>query len=281
VAENAAQQVPAPASLTDPFSIMTLADFCWAALPPTLDKMLEGKTRDVSRSVFEANFSFGEKMFVSVNVGEQIAASLGPEGARFSVRQFIGAFAADVPKFLLKALSYANWAKVSRFCASCGEPLVDGGEGETWGARICPRCGHAFFPRISPAVIVLISDGHRILMAHNVKFPANRYGLIAGFVELGETFEETVAREVAEEAGIEIFPPRYIRSQPWPFPDSIMVGFEADYKSGTVRPDGKEIDKLGWYGVDELPGVPVQGSIARFLVDRFIAKEKDSLRVPS
>jgi len=104
--------------------------------------------------------------------------------------------------------------------------------------------------------------------------PKGRHGLIAGFVDPGETLEEAVRREVMEEAGIEIHEPRYIRSQPWPFPDSLMLAFEADFKAGNARPDGAEIDDLGWYGLDDLPEIPPPGSVARSLIEGFIARRK-------
>jgi len=144
-------------------------------------------------------------------------------------------------------------------------------EGESEGAKVCEACGRAFFPRISPAVITLVRRGREMLLAHNAKFPSGRHGLIAGFVEPGETLEETVAREVMEEAGIEIGEPRYVRSQPWPFPDSLMIAFEAEYRSGEARPDGEEIDHLGWFVPENLPDIPPPGSVARYLIDRFIA----------
>ena len=190
---------------------------------------------------------------------------------RLALRSFIGSVPDNVASFALKARAYAHWAFVSRFCSSCGSPLSGGKGPEGEGARVCSNCGRLFFPRISPAIIVLVSKGDKILLAHNVKFPTSRHGLIAGFVEPGETLEETLKREVMEEAGIEVCEPHYVRSQPWPFPDSLMLGFEADYLSGEARPDGVEIDHLGWFGLDELPDIPPPGSVARHLIDAFKA----------
>jgi len=179
---------------------------------------------------------------------------------------------------LLLARLMAQWASVSRFCGACGGALIDAYAHEIArknlddhadGARYCPRCGRMFFPRMSPAVITLIYRGDEILLGHNTRFPGNRHSLFAGFVELGETFEEAAAREIQEEAGVEVKNLRYIRSQPWPFPDSIMIGFAAEYASGTPRPDGVEIDHLGWYTAATLPELPLKGSIARALIDSF------------
>ncbi|MCX7026186.1 MAG: NAD(+) diphosphatase [Spirochaetes bacterium] len=190
---------------------------------------------------------------------------------RLPLRQFIGSIPELVSSFALKARAYAHWASISRYCSACGSPLSRGCGPDGEGGRLCGNCGRIFFPRISPAVIVLISRGDEILLAHNVKFPQGRHGLIAGFVELGETLEDTLRREVMEEAGIEVGEPRYVRSQPWPFPDSLMLGFEAEYLSGEARPDGIEIDQVGWFSIDALPDIPPPGSVAWQLIERFIA----------
>lgn len=198
----------------------------------------------------------------------------------FPVRQLGLSFSYELGRFVLLAKAHAQWASVSRFCGACGAPLVDANDREdvrkslddhAHGARFCPRCKRLFFPRISPAVIVLVRNGAKILLAHNTRFPGNRHSLVAGFVEIGETLEEAAAREIREEAGIEIKNLRYIRSQPWPFPDSLMLGFVADWASGEARPDGNEIDHLDWYTADNLPEIPMKGSIARWIIDTFIA----------
>jgi NAD+ diphosphatase len=210
---------------------------------------------------------------VAVEVDEGAVA--GITGARrLPTRQYIGAADEACAAFALKAAAYAHWAYGARRCSFCGAHLVPGHGRDDEGARVCPSCGRAYFPRISPAVIVLVSRGDEMLLAHNAKFPAGRHGLIAGFVEPGETLEETVRREVMEEAGIEIGEPRYLRSQPWPFPDSLMLAFEAEYRSGEARPDGAEIDSLGWFSPDALPDIPPRGSVARSLIERFIDARK-------
>jgi len=221
-------------------------------------------------------FDFGGKTYMAVELSDEQASGL-PGASRAPLRQFIGAAPQDSVTFILKARAYAHWSFVAHYCAFCGAPLVDGRGRDYERAKVCEACGRAYFPRISPAVIVLIHRGGEMLLAHNAKFPAGRHGLIAGFVEPGETLEETVHREVMEEAGIEISEPRYVRSQPWPFPDSLMIAFEAEYKSGEVRPDGEEIDHLGWFSPDRLPDIPPHGSVARYLIDRFIA----SAQLPS
>jgi NAD+ diphosphatase len=117
---------------------------------------------------------------------------------------------------------------------------------------------------------VLVQKEGRILLAHNARFPAGRFGLIAGYAEAGESLEEAAVREVREEAGIEIQDLRYVKSQSWPFPDSLMIAFTAEWKSGEARPDGVEIEELRWCGPDDLPDIPPPGSVARYLIDRFV-----------
>jgi len=222
---------------------------------------------------YGALFHAEGRHYVAMEVDEGAAA--GITGARrLPTRQYIGAANEVSAAFALKAAAYAHWAYGARRCSFCGTHLVPGRGRDDEGARVCPACGRAFFPRISPAVIVLVSRGDTMLLAHNAKFPSGRHGLIAGFVEPGETLEETVRREVMEEAGIEIGEPRYLRSQPWPFPDSLMLAFEADYRSGEARPDGVEIDSLGWFFPDALPDIPPKGSVARALIERFIDARK-------
>jgi NAD+ diphosphatase len=170
---------------------------------------------------------------------------------------------------LLRAFHIAQWRAESRFCGSCGGRNTDA-EGEL--ARYCPACGRLEFPRISPAVITLIiNDEGKALLAHNKKFSAGVYSLIAGFNEAGESLEATVAREIREEVGLEVRDIRYVASQPWPFPNSLMLGFTARYASGELRPDGLEIVDARWFGRDDLPLLPGYGSVSRSLVEAWIA----------
>ena len=166
---------------------------------------------------------------------------------------------------LLRACHIAQWRKDSRFCGSCGTRNIDA-PGEL--ARHCPACGRLEFPRISPAAIVIITNGkNEILLAHNKKFSPGVYSLIAGFNEPGESLEETAKREIREEVNIEVKDISYIRSQPWPFPNSLMLGFRAGYASGTIRPDGIEIEDAQWFTKDNLPQLPGAGSLSRYLIN--------------
>lgn len=170
----------------------------------------------------------------------------------------------------LKAFHVAQWRQASRFCGYCGSPQEDTVDEL---ARQCVRCGRREYPRIAPAVIVAITDQYnRLLLAHNSKFKNTMYALVAGFVEAGERLEDTVHREIKEEVGIEVESVSYVASQPWPFPGSLMLAFEAQYLRGDIRCDGKEIIDARWVTPDTLPEIPGPGSISRFLIDRWLAR---------
>jgi NAD+ diphosphatase len=134
----------------------------------------------------------------------------------------------------------------------------------------CPSCGLLGYPRIAPAVIVLVRRGDEALLARGARFPGLFYSTLAGFVEIGESLEETIVREVREEVGIDVKGARYFGSQAWPFPHSLMVGFFAEWAGGEIQPDGTEILDARWFRADALPPVPPRLSIARLLIDAWI-----------
>ncbi len=156
------------------------------------------------------------------------------------------------------------WRDRRRFCGVCGAAVVDHGKE---CARICTACGAMYFPVLAPAVIVAVHRGERLLLAHNRKFRDGVYSLIAGFVEAGENLENAVRREVLEETGIEIRNLAYFGSQSWPFPNSLMLGFHAEYASGELRADGEEISDAGWFSPESFPMLPSPGSISRELIE--------------
>ncbi len=168
-----------------------------------------------------------------------------------------------------RAFQVLEWDRTHRFCGRCGT-ATELARGER--ARKCPNCGLMSFPRVSPAVIVLVRRGDTILLARANNFPSAFYSTIAGFVEPGETLEETIVREIAEEVGISVANIRYFGSQPWPFPHSLMVGFTADYAGGEIQVDGREIADAGWFTAGNLPQIPPRLSIARRLIDSFVAE---------
>jgi NAD+ diphosphatase len=142
------------------------------------------------------------------------------------------------------AAGIMNWHRRHRFCANCGAP-TEHGEGGL--VRSCPECGVEHHPRTDPVVIMLVTDGDRVLLGRQASWPARRYSALAGFVGPGESLEEAVSREVAEEAGVVIGPPVYASSQPWPFPSSLMLGFTARWAAGEPRARDAELEDVGWF----------------------------------
>jgi len=171
---------------------------------------------------------------------------------------------------ILRAYHILQWRKESAFCGTCGAKNSDVAEQVH---RLCPSCGRLEFPRICPAVITIITDEtDRILLVHNKKFREGLYSHISGFNEAGETLEETVVREIREEINIEVTDIQYVKSQPWPFPNSLMLGFKARYLSGTIKPDGDEIEDAEWFTRDNLPVIPNAGSLSRSMIDSWLDK---------
>ena len=184
-----------------------------------------------------------------------------------NLRRLLGQIPEDLFFLAGKASQILHWDRTHQFCGQCGaqtENKIDE------RAKLCPSCGLVNYPRISPAIIVAITRGQEILLAKGSRFQAGFYSVLAGFVEPGETFEECVQREVREEVGLEVKNINYFGSQPWPFPDSLMVGFTADYASGDITIDNNEILDAGWFKVEQLPLIPGNGSIARRLIDWFV-----------
>ncbi len=161
------------------------------------------------------------------------------------------------------------WRATYKHCPTCGSPLK---EHDFERSLHCEICKADFYPVISPAIIVSVLKEGKILLAHNTGFPSGRYSLIAGFVEPGESLESAVHREVAEEVGLRIKNLRYLESKPWPFPNSLMAAFTAQWESGELKPDGIEIERAAWYAPsDELPDLPPKGSVARKIIDEWLA----------
>lgn len=163
------------------------------------------------------------------------------------------------------------WDQTTKYCGVCGAPM----RMDTDISKKCTECGKEVWPQLATAVIVLIHKCDEVLLVRAKNFKRDFFGLVAGFVETGETLEEAVAREALEETGIRITNIRYFGSQPWPYPCGLMVGFNADYVSGEIHLQQSEIAKGGWFRKDNLPNIPEKLSIARMLLDAWIEKETD------
>jgi NAD+ diphosphatase len=198
------------------------------------------------------------------------AETPAPNGLEFTgLRGLHGRVEDDLFALAGRASQVLEWDRSHQFCGRCGTPTVDSA---TERAKVCPVCGYTVFPRLSPAIIVLVERGDEALLARGPQFVAGRYAVIAGFVEPGESLENAVAREIGEEVGIAVKDIRYFGSQPWPFPHQVMIGFTAQYAGGEITIDGAEIEDAGWFRAANLPGVPQKLSISRWLIDAFAAK---------
>ena len=164
------------------------------------------------------------------------------------------------------AMQLLWWENTSGHCPRCGE-RTERLEGE-WGKR-CPRCRYEHYPHLHPAAIVLVKDGDRCLLARKAGWAPNRYALVAGFVDNGESLEAAVAREVKEEVGVDVTDIRYVGSQNWPFPSQLMVGFVARYAGGEIAIDAEELEDARWFPATALPDLPSRHSISRFIIDHY------------
>jgi NAD+ diphosphatase len=176
----------------------------------------------------------------------------------------------EIFKMALKSKCLDHWLKKNQYCGVCAQPTVVL-SGEL--ARKCTGCDELFYPKTSPSVIAVIERGNEILLARSPRFAPGVYSCIAGFIEPGETAEETLEREVFEEVGLKIKTPRYYASQHWPFPNSFMMGFFAEYESGEIQVDNIEIIDAKWFTKDNLPILPTYASIARKLIQDWLTRQ--------
>jgi len=202
---------------------------------------------------------------------EVAEGTIPPVGMAFEgLRQVYGRLDEDLFWVAARAVQIIDWDRTHQFCGRCGVPLRTQPDER---AKACPQCGLLHFPRLAPAIIVLVERGNQLLLARSRHFMPGMYSVLAGFVEPGESLEEAVVREVKEEVGIEIKDIKYFGSQPWPFPHSLMIGFTATYARGEISLDDKEIEDAGWFTAEKLPRIPGKISIARKLIDQFLAKK--------
>lgn len=176
------------------------------------------------------------------------------------------------------AAALLNWHRTHRHCSVCGTAtrVEEGGL-----LRVCPRCGASHHPRTDPVIIVLVTDGERVLLGRQPSWPPRRYSCLAGFVEPGESLEDAVVREVLEESGVQTRAPRYVSSQPWPFPSSLMLGYRAEYAAGSPVPADEELEDVRWFTRVEVTAateqrgellLPPRLAIARRLIDGWLAE---------
>ncbi len=197
-----------------------------------------------------------------------------PAGMTFEgLRQVYGRLDEDLFWIAAPAVQIVDWDRTHQFCGRCGAQLRTK---TIERAKECPQCGLLHFPRLAPAIIVLVERGNKLLLARSRHFMPGMYSVLAGFVEPGESLEEAVVREVKEEVGISVKDIKYFGSQPWPFPHSLMIGFTATYTSGEISLHDEEIEDAGWFTADHLPRIPDKISIARKLIDWYLEEQGKS-----
>lgn len=196
------------------------------------------------------------------------AHGAAPEGFAVSgLRAWLGRVEPDFFSLAGRAKQIVEWHRDHRHCGRCGAANQDHPSDR---AKLCPSCGLTTYPRLSPSIIVLVRRGEEMLLARNAAWPTGMFSTLAGFVEPGESIEQTVHREVCEEVGLTVANLRYLGSQSWPFPNSLMLGFHADYRDGEIVPQEGEIAEARWFHYRELPNVPGGTAISRWLINAFV-----------
>ena len=191
-----------------------------------------------------------------------------PPGWQFAnLRGLWGRIAEAVLGVASHAAQLIEWDRNHQFCGQCGTPTQRRADER---GRRCPSCELVAYPRLSPVVMVRVLHAGQILLARSPRFAQGVYSVLAGFVEAGESVEQAIHRELAEEVGIQVQNLRYFASQSWPFPHSLMLGFSADYAGGALRVDGQEILDAGWFTPETMPNLPIPMSMARHLIDDYL-----------
>ncbi|MBD3894263.1 NAD(+) diphosphatase [Halomonas sp. ML-15] len=199
-----------------------------------------------------------------VPVALRLGESLDRQYAWLAGREWLARLPESWFALLSTALQVANWWRDHRFCGRCGSPSRHLSHEF---AMHCDACGHRNYPRISPCIITLVTHGDAMLLARSPRYPPGRYSTLAGFIEPGESAEEAVRREVFEEVGVSIGRISYYRSQAWPFPHALMLGYFAEAASRRIRIDGHEIADAAWFSPRRLPQLPPHYSISRALIE--------------
>jgi NAD+ diphosphatase len=193
-----------------------------------------------------------------------------PPGYEFeTLWSYLGRVEEAVFKLIGRAKQIVDWHRDHRYCGQCGRETT---ASPLDRSRKCPDCNQLFYPRLSPSIIVLVTRGEELLLAKNARARGNFYSTLAGFIEPGESVEEAVHREVMEEVGIRVKNLVYFSSQPWPFPNSLMIGFHAEYDSGEFVLQDSEISDARWFHFKELPNRPSPVSISGWLISDYIRR---------
>jgi NAD+ diphosphatase len=202
----------------------------------------------------------------------ELPAEVGiPDGYKaMGLRELFGSLEDEYIWIAGRANQLVDWTQSHQFCGRCATPTEDKADER---AKVCPQCGLINYPRLSPAVIVAVYKENQLLLARNRRFRSGYYSVLAGFVEPGETLEDCVKREIYEEVNVDVKNIRYFGSQPWPFPNSLMVAFTAEYAGGRIKANQAEITEAGWFTADELPHIPPKITIARWLIDWFKSRD--------
>lgn len=273
--------ITAPGPLADPDSLWFVyqqSELLLLQYDPGLQGIpSHGQLRNLGLEPVRANYLgrlAGRDCFAAEIHGD---ITLPPRVTVHGLRAAYGVIEDDLFAIAGRAFQIVDWDRNHQFCGRCGQPTEAAPDER---AKRCLACGLTSYPRVSPAVIVLIERDGKALLARGSNFANPFYNCLAGFVEPGESLEATVKREVREEAGIEVGQIRYFGSQPWPFPHSLMIGFTAVYAGGDLVLAADEIADAGWYGPDELPRVPAPLSIARQLIDDFVRRHGGSFDQP-
>jgi len=235
----------------------------WARLPLHKHHNWLGST--ANRTLYLGCLAGTDLWAAELSAGSEPPAGMSWEGLRtlFTVLED-GHFA-----LAGRALQLIDWDRTHQYCGRCGAPTEAKRDERV---RICPACKLSAYPRVAPAVMALVRRGRELLLARSPHFPPGMYSALAGFVEPGESLEQCLAREVAEEVGVQISNTRYFASQSWPFPHSLMIAFVCDWVSGELRPQASEIEAANWFDVLQLPKLPSKISIARRLIDAVVAQ---------
>ena len=258
-----------------------------AKLPPEAlafafrdDKVLVGGPDDApvvpQSSMLEALGLTGDRHYLGELGGVAcVAVPLAPEapepaGWRYAgLRSLFFRLPEPVLAIAARAFQVVEWDRTHRYCGRCGTPTrLKSGE----RAKECPACGYVSYPRVTPAMMVLITRGREILLARAPRFPPGMFSALAGFVEPGETIEDCIRREVREEVGLEVGDIRYFASQSWAFPHSLMIAYTAEYAGGDLKPDETEIAEARWFSWDAVPSLPPSISISRRLIEATVRR---------